>query len=207
MWLLMSSLPPAASEPQQLAAPIGNLLHTAVSSATTMIMILKGLTEQGLLESFLPFQLEYAFSSGMLLSILSSILPSYISDSSWNTTLHFILDEMTRKSNVVAPLRKVELEALHRLLDPVRTQEPLIVPGPNDSSLFAQTTDQESISADGVTMATGDATDTSGLYMPWDSLYDMGQSAQPELMLELAAQLTTDDFDPSQFLGPIDGSI
>ncbi|KAL9527278.1 Proline utilization trans-activator [Sphaerulina musiva] len=258
MWLLISSLPPAASAPQQLAAPISALLHTAVNSATTMITTLKNLTEQGLLETFLPFQLEYAFSSGMLLSILGSILPSYISDdNNWNHTLHFILDEMTKKSNVVAPLRKFELQTLHRLLDPVRTQEPLILPGLHESGYFSgqnvavpppppnnnnttSPTDPEHhhISAAAAAAPTTTATlpnnnnsnppptetnhnsnhhNPSNLYISsssttstWDStsLYDLvgiGPSAQPELMLELAAQLAEEDFDPSQFLlGPVE---
>lgn len=229
-----------------------------------MITTLKNLTEQGLLETFLPFQLEYAFSSGMLLSILGSILPSYISDdNNWNHTLHFILDEMTKKSNVVAPLRKFELQTLHRLLDPVRTQEPLILPGLHESGYFSaqnvavappnnnnnttttttSPTDPEhhhiAAAAAPTTTSTSSTLPTnnnsnppptepnpntnhhnppSNLYIPssstttstWDStsLYDLvgiGPSAQPELMLELAAQLAEEDFDPSQFLlGPVE---
>lgn len=229
-----------------------------------MITTLKNLTEQGLLETFLPFQLEYAFSSGMLLSILGSILPSYISDdNNWNHTLHFILDEMTKKSNVVAPLRKFELQTLHRLLDPVRTQEPLILPGLHESGYFSgqnvavvppnnnntttttSPTDPEHHHIAAAPTTTTTATTTlpnnnnnnnntnppptepnpntnhnppSNLYISssstttstWDStsLYDLvgiGPSAQPELMLELAAQLAEEDFDPSQFLlGPVE---
>lgn len=225
-----------------------------------MITTLKNLTEQGLLETFLPFQLEYAFSSGMLLSILGSILPSYISDdNNWNHTLHFILDEMTKKSNVVAPLRKFELQTLHRLLDPVRTQEPLILPGLHESGYFSgqnvavappnnntttttttSPTDPEhhhiapapTTTTTSTTLPNNNTTNPpptepnpntnhnppSNLYIPssstttstWDStsLYDLvgiGPSAQPELMLELAAQLAEEDFDPSQFLlGPVE---
>lgn len=227
-----------------------------------MITTLKNLTEQGLLETFLPFQLEYAFSSGMLLSILGSILPSYISDdNNWNHTLHFILDEMTKKSNVVAPLRKFELQTLHRLLDPVRTQEPLILPGLHESGYFSgqnvavapppnnntttstSPTDPEHHHIAAAAAAAAPPTTTTtlpnnnntnppptepnpntnhhnpppNLYISsstttstWDStsLYDLvgiGPSAQPELMLELAAQLAEEDFDPSQFLlGPVE---
>lgn len=220
-----------------------------------MITTLKSLTEQGLLETFLPFQLEYAFSSGMLLSILGSILPSYISDdNNWNHTLHFILDEMTKKSNVVAPLRKFELQTLHRLLDPVRTQEPLILPGLHESGYFSAqnvavappnnnntTTTTSPTDPEHHHIAAAPTTTTTStlpnnppptepnpntnhsnpppnLYISssstttstWDStsLYDLvgiGPSAQPELMLELAAQLAEEDFDPSQFLlGPVE---
>lgn len=224
-----------------------------------MITTLKSLTEQGLLETFLPFQLEYAFSSGMLLSILGSILPSYISDdNNWNHTLHFILDEMTKKSNVVAPLRKFELQTLHRLLDPVRTQEPLILPGLHESGYFSgqnvavppppnnnNTTSPTDPEHHHIAATAAAPTSTStlpnnnnnnnsnppptetnhnnnhhnppNLYISsssttstWDStsLYDLvgiGPSAQPELMLELAAQLAEEDFDPSQFLlGPVE---
>lgn len=194
----------------------------------------------------------------MLLSILGSILPSYISDdNNWNHTLHFILDEMTKKSNVVAPLRKFELQTLHRLLDPVRTQEPLILPGLHESGYFSgqnvsvaphnnttttttttSPTDPEhhhiAAAAAPTTTTTTSTLPTnppptepnpntnhntpSNLYISssstttstWDStsLYDLvgiGPSAQPELMLELAAQLAEEDFDPSQFLlGPVE---
>ncbi|KAF2210016.1 hypothetical protein CERZMDRAFT_121896 [Cercospora zeae-maydis SCOH1-5] len=221
MWLLVLSLPPATSEPQQLATPISALLHASAESATTIILMLKSMTERGLLETFLPFQLEYAFASGMLLSILGSLLPSYIPDPSWSTTLNFILDEMASKCNVVAPLRKAELEALHRLLDPVRTQEPLIVPAPNDASLSMSwhTDEQQDLAATGQAGGSahvtslqegggdpGSAADSNAFYMPWDPLHDIGQSGQQELLLELAAQLETNDFDPSFLLGPIEGN-
>lgn len=49
MWLLSVSIPPAATEPQQLAAPIAALLQAAVISATTIIMMAKALAERGLL--------------------------------------------------------------------------------------------------------------------------------------------------------------
>lgn len=189
----------------------------------------------------------------MLLSILGSILPSYISDdNNWNHTLHFILDEMTKKSNVVAPLRKFELQTLHRLLDPVRTQEPLILPGlhesgyfsgqnvavapPNHNNTTTSPTDPEHHhipAAPTTTLPNNNNNNNpppiepnpntnpnppSNLYISssstttstWDStsLYDLvgiGPSAQPELMLELAAQLAEEDFDPSQFLlGPVE---
>jgi len=165
---------------------------------------------------------------------------------------------MTKKSNVVAPLRKFELQTLHRLLDPVRTQEPLILPGLHESGYFSgqnvavpppppnnnnntSPTDPEHhhIAATAAAPTTTTTTTSTlpnnnsnppptetnhnnnhnnpNLYISsssttstWDStsLYDLvgiGPSAQPELMLELAAQLAEEDFDPSQFLlGPVE---
>ena len=54
-----------------------------------------------MLEAFLPFQLEYAFSSAMLLSILGTILPAFVRDSTWPRTVRFVLQEMIRKKNAV----------------------------------------------------------------------------------------------------------
>ena len=75
MWLLILSVESAHGQSQQLASPVTALLRTSTESAMTIVMILRTLVEQGMLECFLPFQLDYVFAAAMLLSIMDAILP------------------------------------------------------------------------------------------------------------------------------------
>jgi hypothetical protein len=64
--------------------------------------------------------LEYAFSSAMLLAILSVFLPTYVPSPEWRRAVSVVFEEMARKGNVVVGLRKAELEHLETLLEPHR---------------------------------------------------------------------------------------
>ncbi|KAJ4300059.1 hypothetical protein N0V90_005308 [Kalmusia sp. IMI 367209] len=110
MWLLIQNLKPVSS--QQPTGPVAALLQTSTESAMSIILMLRGLAEQDMLECFLPFQLEYAFSAAMLLSLMRAILPDYVPDMHWSRSVQTIFDQMIAKNNVVARLRKIEMRKL-----------------------------------------------------------------------------------------------
>ncbi|KAH7009506.1 hypothetical protein EDB80DRAFT_713441 [Ilyonectria destructans] len=121
IWLLIRSLPPNKLDPHVLAGPIWGLLEKSAQSATATIFMLKNLEDREILETFLSFPLEYAFSSAVLLSILGTILPAHIPDLRWRRAAFSIFGEMVRRGNVVAVLRKAELEHLEGLLEPIKS--------------------------------------------------------------------------------------
>jgi proline utilization trans-activator len=120
-----------------LSAPVASLIQACVDSAQTVLRTLRALADEDLLgrsnthhpyfykqtltyslnlESFLPFQVEYASSSGFLLHLITVICPHLIQDHSWRDDINYILDTMIAKGSLVAPLRKVELGQLEQKL-------------------------------------------------------------------------------------------
>lgn len=72
-------------------------------------------------ESFLPFDLEYAFASATLLSVVQTILPSFVEDdSSWRSMANSLIDIIITKGSIIAGLRKSELRDLQQILTVLR---------------------------------------------------------------------------------------
>lgn len=84
-----------------------------------MLRILRVLDDEDLLEAFLPFQLEDAFSSAFLLHLLRTVAPSPLHDDSWCDNIQCILDKMISKGSLEAPLRKLELSQLEHIMTPL----------------------------------------------------------------------------------------
>ncbi|KAI5460691.1 hypothetical protein BGZ63DRAFT_488712 [Mariannaea sp. PMI_226] len=120
MWLLFRSISSSQPNAGWRAGPIATLLETSVRSATTMLLMLMDLAGRDMLETFLQSQLEYAFSSAMLLSILSVFLPVYVPSQEWRQAVSIVFEKMAMKGNVVVGLRRAELEHLETLLEPHR---------------------------------------------------------------------------------------
>ncbi|KAK1995308.1 fungal-specific transcription factor domain-containing protein [Colletotrichum falcatum] len=99
-----------------LTPPVASLLQSCVDSAQTVLRTLRVLGDEDLLEAFLPFQLEDAFSSAFLLHLVRVISPSLIQDDSWCENITSVLDKMISKGSLVAPLRKLELGQLEHIM-------------------------------------------------------------------------------------------
>ncbi|XDG06182.1 hypothetical protein ABKA04_005797 [Annulohypoxylon sp. FPYF3050] len=202
MWLLTLSVQHTVVEAQQLDGPIAALLQRAAGSATSITLILKTLADQNMLDTFLPFQLEYAFAAGMLLSILGAILPSYVPDASWCSSVNLVLGEMVRKQNAVARLRKEELEKLEQLLGSIRRYDPdpsmQDVPQSGIATTGNLTTGQP---ADVATTPVSNNIEPNVFGLPWEISYGSGDSflGNPDQILELADQLEHGDL-PDTFL-------
>ncbi|KAK1479597.1 fungal specific transcription factor domain-containing protein [Colletotrichum cuscutae] len=118
-----------ARHPQtvSLTPPVASLLQSCVDSAQTVLRTLRVLGDEDLLEAFLPFQLEDAFSSAFLLYLIRVISPSLLHDDSWCENIKCVLDKMISKGSLVAPLRKLELSQLEHImsaLTPVGEEPP-----------------------------------------------------------------------------------
>ena len=157
-----------------------------------------------MLETFLPFQLEYVFSAGMLLIILGAILPSYVPDSNWSRAVHLVLDEMIRKKNAVAHLRKSELDQLVTLLNQLRGYGP---PNLRDTSSNNDTGGgiATNFPDDTATASMPDNNESDGFGLPWDASYGMGNPffTNSDQILELAEQLETGDLPSSLLAGSV----
>ncbi|RMX85600.1 hypothetical protein D0869_03702 [Hortaea werneckii] len=111
-----------------------SLLRICAQSAQHTINILGSLHSQSLLgrfcshsiyicriltasETFIPFDLESAFSSAIVLMITATVDPSLIrKETDWLPVAYGVLEEMEGRGNLVAGLRKSELEHLDKNL-------------------------------------------------------------------------------------------
>ncbi|KAL4876956.1 hypothetical protein BJY04DRAFT_231248 [Aspergillus karnatakaensis] len=98
-------------------APVMTLLQSSTWSALNILRTLKALAESNMLDHFLSFQLEAAFSSAVMLCIIDKLLPGFISDDSWLHGVYEILGIMISKGSPAAPLRRQEFERLHRVTE------------------------------------------------------------------------------------------
>ncbi|OHF04116.1 fungal specific transcription factor domain-containing protein [Colletotrichum orchidophilum] len=115
------------SQTVSLTPPVASLLQSCVDSAQTVLRTLRVLGDEDLLEAFLPFQLEDAFSSAFLLYLIRVISPSILHDDAWCENIKCVLDKMISKGSLVAPLRKLELSQLEHImsaLTPVGEEPP-----------------------------------------------------------------------------------
>ncbi|OAQ92981.1 Zn(II)2Cys6 transcription factor [Purpureocillium lilacinum] len=89
------------------------LISTGIKSAVMTLQILS--TDDGLLELFLPFDLEFAYGAAVHLAMANALFPNLDDGPTSSQEAHAILDEMVFKGNRVAAMRKSELAHLETL--------------------------------------------------------------------------------------------
>ncbi|KAF7563413.1 hypothetical protein G7046_g724 [Stylonectria norvegica] len=170
-----------ANHPISLTPPVSSLISSCVDSAQTMLRTLRVLGDEDLLEAFLPFQLEDAFSSAFILSLIHAISPSLVQDDSWRNNVTTVLDRMIAQGSLVAPLRKLELNQLESITDsltPYEKQPPTPIQGDDppqrhEAAILGH--------------------DSRGIEIGWDQFVDTGMMGlSPTELLELAEQLNVD---------------
>jgi proline utilization trans-activator len=124
------------------SANILRLIQLCIDSAQQQLNILNCLYEQSLLgrypchikcicdsqiytDSFLPFDLEAVFVSGVVI-LMAPIIDSSLLESlaPWLQKSYVILDDMISRGNIIASFRKSELERLDELLSQLQTDHP-----------------------------------------------------------------------------------
>ncbi|KAF9884749.1 hypothetical protein FE257_001311 [Aspergillus nanangensis] len=122
---------------------VKSLLHICVESAQQILRILSDLLEQGLLgelfacypkrrlpdsnnllDSFLPFDIDAAFTATISLLIAAAIDPSLLHDHCpWSQRAYTILDDMTSRGNMYAKYILSELKQLDGQLAQLSMQD------------------------------------------------------------------------------------
>ncbi|KAL4807545.1 hypothetical protein BDV18DRAFT_151547 [Aspergillus unguis] len=151
---------------QPLAIPlspvVSSLLTCCVDSAQTILQTLRTLADSDRIEAFLPFQLEDAFASTFLLHIISVIAPGLAPEETWRENADFVMDVLVQKGSLAAPLRKMELDCLRRVVRPLTL-------GADDLDGLASEADIEDLD--------------------WDIFADAPVGLEPQELFELADQL------------------
>ncbi|EXJ81855.1 hypothetical protein A1O1_07920 [Capronia coronata CBS 617.96] len=105
---------------QNLRPQTRHLLETSMQSARMTLKRLATLYEHHLLDAFLPFDLESAFSAAFIITLASVIVPSMVSDAAAYRSISYrIIDYLIRKGNLPARLRKKELLCLDQMIRPL----------------------------------------------------------------------------------------
>lgn len=204
MWFLVRRVESAQLQPPQLADPVAALLKTSAESALAIVTILHTLAEQDMLECFLPFQLDYVFAAAMLLLIMETLLPSYLPDGDWSSSVDLIFETMIMKKNAVASLRKSEIKYLHTLLLSLRNNVDTLIQDQHSESNTETRDSAVALGEDQIpTIPDGDFTST-GLDLPWASLSNIGNAtfSNSDQLLELAEQFQDGGLDPLWLFDP-----
>ena len=100
------------------------LIQMCADSSQQSLKILTTLLDQGLLESFIPFDLEHAYCSGIITLMASFLDPALIEDSAsaFETVLR-VHDGLISCGNLVASSRKAELERLEHALNALTSRD------------------------------------------------------------------------------------
>ncbi|KAL0931493.1 fungal specific transcription factor [Colletotrichum truncatum] len=164
------------------SGPISCLLKTCVSSALNTLKALKALGDNNLLDCFLPFQLESAWSSSFLLKLIEALSPDFISDRSWLAAASCIFDTMISRGSPAARLRKREFEHLGEILTSFMSY------GRQENIKDAETANEHNPESHGDTNSVDEM-------LQWGLLDNQGGFAlSPTELMDLAEELQLADF-------------
>ncbi|KAE8378157.1 fungal-specific transcription factor domain-containing protein [Aspergillus bertholletiae] len=98
---------------QKFLALPKSLIFIGIKSAEKTLQILSD--ENGHLETFLPFDLEFTYAAALHLTMANTLYTPGTNDTSYSKSAHSILDEMIMCGNKVAEVRKGELHCIEGL--------------------------------------------------------------------------------------------
>jgi hypothetical protein len=133
----------------------------------------------------------------VLLSILDAILPSYVPDPGWQAAASSIFQEMIQKGNIVAKLRRAELEHLEALLEPYRAHGSSMPVQPHaELTSVCEGGSMRRIFCANRTFDLPDEQEQNQFRINWNSSDDILDPFEtgPDDILVLAEQLEQDDF-------------
>ncbi|CAJ0554730.1 Ff.00g132430.m01.CDS01 [Fusarium sp. VM40] len=132
--------PDAIAEALNSSQTVWNLIKMCVDSSYQMINILGCLQSQGLLEAFLPFDLESLFVSSFNLLIAPVLDPRFSEhDAIFRHKTSIIFNEMVSKGNLIAVFRRSELQQLDDMLSCLPRDNTDTTPIPIDGQIIGGT--------------------------------------------------------------------
>ncbi|KAM0081358.1 hypothetical protein ACKRZS_006487 [Fusarium odoratissimum] len=132
--------PDSITEALNSSQTVWNLIKMCIDSSYQMINILGCLQSQGLLEAFLPFDLESLFVSSFNLLIAPVLDPRFSEyDATFRHKTHIIFNEMVSKGNLIAMFRRSELQQLDDMLGRLPREQSDTTPIPIDGQIIGGT--------------------------------------------------------------------
>ncbi|KAI8268582.1 Proline utilization trans-activator [Colletotrichum sp. SAR11_239] len=118
-----------------IASPkVRNPVQMCAESSIQILNILDRLRAQGLLETFLPLDLDSLFVSTVALLVARAVDSRLIeSQSPWLEKSHAIIEEMVASGNLIAGFRRNEMQKLEEMLSNFTTTQPRIAGIPEDT--------------------------------------------------------------------------
>lgn len=133
----------------RLTGTVRSLLRVCIASAHETLKTLTALQAQSLLESFIPFDLDSTWSCAVVLLVTKMVDPSLLhKDSDWLPKIRIILEEMVSRGNLVAELRKTELQQLEETLTRLHSPPPSTLPPPHPHESVVQNFDEPTMAAE-----------------------------------------------------------
>ncbi|KAM0553232.1 hypothetical protein ACHAPJ_007520 [Fusarium lateritium] len=134
--------PDAITEALNSSQTVWNLIKMCIDSSYQMINILGCLQSQGLLEAFLPFDLESLFVSSFNLLIAPVLDPRFSEhDATFRHKIYVIFNEMVSKGNLIAVFRRSELQQLDDMLSRLPREHSDHTPIPIDGQIIGDLTE------------------------------------------------------------------
>ncbi|KAM0351111.1 hypothetical protein ACHAPU_002895 [Fusarium lateritium] len=129
--------PDAIEEALNSSQTVWNLIKMCIDSSYQMINILGCLQSQGLLEAFLPFDLQSLFVSSFNLLIAPVLDPRFSEhDAIFRHKTSVIFSEMVNKGNLIAVFRRSELQQLDDMLSCLPRDQSDTTPIPIDGQII-----------------------------------------------------------------------
>ncbi|KAJ0278621.1 hypothetical protein Brms1b_007461 [Colletotrichum noveboracense] len=118
-----------------IASPkVRNPVQMCAESSIQILNILDRLRAQGLLETFLPLDLDSLFVSTVALLVARAVDSRMIeSQSPWLEKSHAIIEEMVASGNLIAGFRRNEMQKLEEILSNFTTTQPRVAGIPEDT--------------------------------------------------------------------------
>ncbi|GKU20030.1 unnamed protein product [Fusarium langsethiae] len=183
--------PDAITEALNSSQTVWNLIKMCIDSSYQMINILGCLQSQGLLEAFLPFDLESLFVSSFNLLIAPVLDPRFSEhDATFRHKTSIIFSEMVNKGNLIAVFRRSELQQLDDMLSSLSRDHDDTTPIPIDGQIIGGTMPEE---VDGSLLDPNDDNETMASLVP--PMDDLGMDAwfTTAQMIDMANSIANSD--------------
>ncbi len=102
---------------------VKGMIQACLDSSGQVLAITNNLKDHDLIERFLPFDLESIFSAGLVLHMVAYVHPKFLTDQDWRSKVMNVLNAMSLNGNLLARLRKAEIEELSSMFEAIKLEQ------------------------------------------------------------------------------------